>query len=276
MLMAGQKMTNKMKKYLEIGREHLCSLLFPERCPVCDEILGPEEKYKGIHSACESKLYPIRGAVCMHCGRPIGDENRERKTSEYFASQKFESAYEYCQDCMNKKYDRQSYVVQGKSLYLYKGSIKKTMYRFKYSNKREYAAFFAKCAMEQYGTWLRKLGVEVIVPVPMYSGKQRKRGYNQAECFARELEKQSAIPMRTDLVYRIRNTAPQKGLGELQRKNNLKNAFHSGKNVVQYSCALVVDDIYTTGCTVEAVARELIKQGMHRVYRMTICIGDDM
>lgn len=267
---AGQKMMNKIKRCLEIGRELISSLFFPMRCPVCDEILEPEEIRKGIHSACENKLYPILGAVCMHCGRPIGDYNPSNKESEY------ESTREYCYDCAAKGYDRNSSIRQAKALYLYKGAVKNTMYRFKYSNKREYATFFAKQAVERYGVWMKRMGIEVIVPVPMYPMKQKKRGYNQAECFAKEISKHMGIPSNVNLVCRNMDTAPQKGLGEKQRKNNLKNAFQSGKNVVQYNCAMVVDDIYTTGSTAEAVAQELIKQGTRRVYLMTVCIGGDM
>lgn len=259
---AGQKMTNKYKKYMEIGRELLGSLLFPRRCPVCDELLEPEDVKRGIHSICESKLSPVLGAVCMHCGRPLGEDNpRDVK--------------EYCYDCEDKGYHICSSIVQAKSLYLYKGEIKKAMYRFKYSNKREYADFFGRKAVEKYAWWIKRSGVEVIVPVPMYKGKQRRRGYNQAETFARQVSRYLEIPMRANLVSRVVNTAPLKGLDQLQRKNNLKNAFQLTESVVQYKCALVVDDIYTTGNTAEAVAHQLLKKGIHRVYLMTICIGED-
>lgn len=287
MLTAGQKMTNKWKKILEKSRELLGSLLFPARCPVCDEILAPEEIQNGIHPACESKLYPIYGAVCMHCGRPLGDRNPRNDKTLYdnLREDMFGSVREYCYDCIRKNYvpktgsghlqQTESFITQAKSLYLYQGAVKTTMYRLKYSNKREYAPFFARRAVEQYGGWIRRLGIEVIVPVPMYVPKQRKRGYNQAETFARELSKQTGIPVNTKLVCRVADTTPQKELDEKERKNNLKNAFQTGKNVVQYSCAMVVDDIYTTGSTAEAVARELIKQGTRRVYLLTICIGGD-
>lgn len=259
MLTVGRKMTNKIKIYLEICRELFSSLLFPRRCPVCDEILEPEDLEKGIHFACESKFYPVCGTVCMHCGRPVGSLNPE-----------------YCNDCIQKGYHKKSNIKQVKALYLYKSAIKKTMYRFKYSNKREYASFFAKQAAEAYAVWMRKMGIEVIIPVPMYKKKQKKRGYNQAECFARALSRVTGIPVDSNCILRKIDTAPQKGLGELQRKNNLKNAFHSRKSVVQYKCVLVVDDIYTTGNTAEAVAQEIIKLGAHCVYVMTICIGEDI
>lgn len=259
MLTAGQKMTNKIILLAKKSRDIFLSLLFPPRCPVCDEILEPEEIEKGIHLACENKLYPIFGATCMHCGRPLTNISRE-----------------YCYDCVQKGYASKSNITQGKALYLYKGVVKKSMYRFKYSNKREYAHFFAEKAVEIYGDWMRQKGVDVIVPVPMYKPKQRKRGYNQAESFARALSEMTGIPVDTTLVYRVEDTTPQKGLDFNQRKNNLKNAFQQGKNVVQYRCAMVVDDIYTTGSTAEAVARELIKQETHQVYLFAVCIGEDM
>ena len=260
MLTVGQNRMTKIKQWINKCRELLGSLLFPPRCPVCDEILEPEEAENGIHLACDSKLYYIQGAVCMHCGRPLGDNNPHK---------------EYCFDCIGKCYAKESYISQGKSLYLYKGVAKKMMYRFKYSNKQEYAAFFAKETINRYAIWMKQRKIDVIVPVPMYRKKQRRRGYNQAECFARQLSLQTGIPMDTRLVYRVQDTAPQKGLDANARRNNLKNAFQKGEFVVQYTCAMVVDDIYTTGSTAEAVARELKNIGIHRVYLLTVCIGED-
>jgi len=294
MLTAGRKMM-KIKKWFVDGREIILSLLFPPRCLVCDEILTPEEKEKGIHLVCESKLYPVKGAVCMHCGRPFG-QNQSLYKRQYHkeidpASTQFrcesmpgklsmnayldvESVQEYCRECHRKGYVRvhsDSAIVQGKALYLYKGAIKQSMYRFKYANKREYAKFLAKQAVETYGDWFQR--IEVIVPVPMYSKKQKVRGYNQAEIFARELSKYTGIPVDKHCVYRVKNTIPQKGLSDIERKNNLENAFQRGKSIVQYSHILIVDDIYTTGYTAEAVARELRKKGGCQIHLFSICIG---
>ena len=77
-------------------------------------------------------------------------------------------------------------------------------------------------------------------------------------------------------MYRVKDTKAQKTLNPNERKNNLKNAFQIGKSIVQYSHILVVDDIYTTGSTAQAVAEELIKQGVGHVYFMSICIGETM
>lgn len=302
-------------------REFVCSLLFPLRCPVCDDILSPEEKEKGIHFTCESKFYPVQGAVCMHCGRSLLSI-RENHPEKMLKNQCYgESTKEFCEDCKRRGYaaggisgsrspaeqqwseNTHSYsaIHQGRALYHYRGAIKSTMYRFKYSNKREYAMFFAKQAVRQYpqlfkrvdakpyqgDAWERKKDkrtrsenpqtrIQAIIPVPMYLPKQKKRGYNQAECFARELSKITGIPVDTRVIQRVQDTTPQKELNDVERKNNLKNAFQKRKNIVQYSHVLVVDDIYTTGSTVEAVAKELKNLGIRQIDVLSICIGGGM
>lgn len=268
MHLAGRRKTMKKPSLLQeqIWKcgETLCSLLFPKRCVVCDGVLVPEETDAGIHKKCQGKLHPVRGAVCMRCGRPLSAEKTDAVAQSHITR-------EYCYECQGKK----SYIIQGKSLFLYKGEIKKTMYRLKYANKREYAPFFAKVAQERYGNWLRQQGIEAIVPVPMYLPKQKKRGYNQAQSFAKALSRQTGIPIADDLVVRVKDTPPLKLLNPSERKNNLKNAFQKGKSIVQYSQILVVDDIYTTGSTAEAVAETLHRQGVVRVYFMSMCIGEN-
>lgn len=325
-------------KILRIGRELISSLLFPKRCPVCDELLSPEELDKGIHLTCENKFYPVEGAVCMHCGRPLGQLNsrnekntqiRLEKQMEYKKYDKGfdfdtiipehikrESAYEYCRECHRRGFvvhgaqdsrgvlgysgtkgsrdasdhfgaqgnrgasdvlgirgNLGSAITQAKALYRYRGVIKQTMYRLKYANKREYAAFFARKAVEWYADWFGSLQFDVIIPVPMYLPKQRQRGYNQAETFATELSYLTGISVDVTCIRRIKDTTPQKNLDDMERKNNLENAFQITKSIVQYNCVLMVDDIYTTGYTVETVAKELRKHVECQIYVLSICIG---
>ncbi len=243
--------------------ESICNGLFPRRCPVCDELLEPEEVSKRIHTACEAKLYPVMGTCCMHCGRPL------------------EGAWaEFCHDCAKRPESKSGYItdtfIQGKSVYLYQGPIKKAMYRLKYSNRREYADFFAEKVVERYAGWIRDKGIQAIVPVPMYRPKQRRRGYNQAETIARALGRLLNLPVEAGLIRRIKDTKPQKELNDVQRKNNLKSAFQKTESIVQYTHILVVDDIYTTGSTADAVAAELMKTKVEAVYFLSICIGEGM
>jgi ComF family protein len=257
----------------------ICDGFYPRRCPVCDEILGPEEAEQKIHSLCVGKLRYVTGATCMQCGRPLDNEVRE-----------------YCYDCqrlwrqniefmpqskhawreITRATEATTQISQGKAIYLYQGPIKETMYRFKYSNKREYAEFFAEEAVRIYGDWMKRKNIQAIVPVPMYMPKQRRRGYNQAETFAKALGRKMNIPVDATLVKRVKDTKPQKELNDLERKNNLKNAFQKTESIVQYSHILVVDDIYTTGSTAMAVAEQLRKTNTCQVYFLSICIGKGM
>lgn len=229
--------------------KELTDWFYPPRCPVCDEILAPG---KLICPSCEKEACPVVEPVCKKCGKPMENEKRE-----------------YCSDCSQKKHVYK----QGKAVFVYKLGIKKSMYRFKYSNRREYAAFYAKRAVEVHGDWIRRRTVEVIVPVPMYAGKKRRRGYDQAEIFARALGREMKIPVNTRLVRRVRNTTPQKELSGKERQRNLKNAFQLTQDIVKYTQILLVDDIYTTGSTIDAVAATLISGGAEDIYYICISIG---
>lgn len=234
----------------------LWNCLFPRRCIICDEILGPEYmEQRELHATCCNKVEVVSGAICFHCGRPL------KKDTE-----------EYCYDCKRK--DLNHSFVEGRSLYLYKGEMKKVMYRFKYSNKREYASFFAREAYDRYHEWLEQKEIDCIVPVPMYKPKMKQRGYNQAQCFAKELSRISNIPMEESCILRMKDTKPQKELNDLERQQNLKSAFKIVKNIVQYNRILVVDDIYTTGSTADAVACELKTNNTQKIYVLSICIGE--
>lgn len=246
-------------------KNKLLDVFFPRRCMLCDQLLKYGEV--GVHRKCQKLLFPTAGAVCMHCGRPVTSEQ-----------------VEYCFDCSRKKGVT---FTQGRALYVYRGQIKMSMYRFKYSNKREYADFLAEQMLERFRDWLRRCDVEAIVPVPMYRRKQRLRGYNQAEVLAGKLHRQwqlwskkqpDIIPpaFEPQLVVRVRDTRPQKELNDTERKNNLKNAFQTREKVVKYKKVLLIDDIYTTGSTADAIAEALYQAGVQQIFFLSVCIGQGM
>ncbi len=207
----------------------------------------------GICEECETSrtVVPVKGAVCTKCGKPIG------------------RADEYCADCKKIKH---SYV-QGKSVFLYEGNMKKSMYRFKYSNRRAYARFYARAAKRLHGAWIDRIAPDMIVPIPLHDKKLYKRGYNQAESFAKALGDEVGIPVSAKALKRVNDTRPQKYLGRQGRKKNLENAFIIGGTVVKSNCIMLVDDIYTTGSTMDAAAKVLLDAGASRVYMMTVCTG---
>lgn len=249
------------RNILGMIKDILLNMLFPPRCPVCDEIVGIGEKY--IHAGCASSLYEIGNDVCLRCGKPVASASEE-----------------YCDDCRRAvatagRYKKLLYK-QGKALFVYKGDIKHTMYRFKYSNRREYAAYFSQKTVDKYLEWIQSCGIDVIVPVPMYGRKKKKRGYNQAESFAKELSRRTKIPVNIGLVKRVKDTQPLKTMGYIQRKNCLERAFQVDDSIVKYYHILLVDDIYTTGSTAEAICSEIMKHSACDIYLMNICIGQEV
>ena len=129
---------------------------------------------------------------------------------------------------------------------------------------------------EHCGAQIRRWGVEEIIPIPLHPARKRKRGYNQAEILAEELGCLLHIPVRKDVLYRIRKTRPQKSLNDTERIRNLKGAFAvSGKETVKAK-VLIVDDIYTTGSTIRRCAKMLRLAGAEKVYFLTISIGQGL
>ena len=230
----------------------LSDLVFPRRCPVCDGVLSARDGQQLICSTCIPKIKYIKSPRCYKCGKQLDEEETE-----------------YCLDCRSKEHAFE----RGLALYDYL-SVRLSMYRFKYSGRREYAGFFGRDMAEHFGDYFKKTGIDAIVPVPMYEAKKRTRGYNQAEVLADSLGKELGIPVMKDLVKRTRNTRPMKMLSPVERAANLKNAFIIGQFDVKLRKILVVDDIYTTGCTTDAVANVLKAAGVLEVYFAALSIGE--
>ena len=118
------------------------------------------------------------------------------------------------------------------------------------------------------------MDADAFIPVPLHRTRQDKRGYNQAELLARELSRLFGVPTRSDIVKRTKKTLPQKQLNAISRQNNLKKAFNIGSDVVKLNKTIIIDDIYTTGSTLDAVASELKRHGVGKIYFITLCIGE--
>ena len=251
-----KKQQNRLKYAVVSVWDSLLECLFPPRCFVCDELLDTADlrRKRRIHTACRAKLHPVVQPYCYHCGCPLPD-----------------AEIEYCTDCRKHR----SFLTEGRSLFVYRGDIRKAMYRFKYGNRRGCARFLAEEAACRMQPWIHKNGIEAIVPVPMAAKKERYRGYNQAALFGRELGQLLSIPCLLKCVCRTADTRPQKELNRRERQKNVKNAFQIRDSVVEYKRILIVDDIYTTGATAEAVAEQLQHAGVEQVYVLSACIGKD-
>jgi ComF family protein len=146
----------------------------------------------------------------------------------------------------------------------------------KYKNQRSYAKIYAAELAKHFEKQIRMWGVQEIIPVPLHKKRYKKRGYNQAELIARELSKQLSIPLDTKTVFRVKHTRPQKELNDVQRNQNLEDAFFVSPSAPKRKCVLIVDDIYTTGSTIHHIAQGLKKAGVDKVYFLTISIGQGL
>lgn len=227
----------------------LTDLLFPRRCPVCDRPVKPAGGL--ICAECKAGLKYVRQPFCMKCGRQLTDGGQE-----------------YCADCAHKKhvYDR------GISLYQYK-SVQTTIYRFKYGGRREYARFLGGEMAARLGRQILAWKPDALIPVPLHETRLQKRGYNQAGLLAEEMGRSLKIPALHDWISREKNTAPLKLLGAAERQNNLKKAFKIKRDDVKLSTIVIIDDIYTTGSTVDEIAAECRKKGVRAVYFAALSAG---
>ena len=199
---------------------------------------------------CARDIRPISGPRCYKCGKPVREEE------------------EYCRDCQSHP----GVFDQGRGIFLYDDRMKYSIMKYKYFGCREYSRIYGK-AMYLYGKDLLVLWQpQMIVPVPLHWRKQKIRGFNQAELLARELSRYTGIPVNTRLLKKNHATRSQKKLDAAGRKQNLKEAFQvvgnpAGKRI------LLIDDVYTTGSTMDVVSRALLGKGASHVFFLTLCIG---
>lgn len=233
----------------------LLDILYPVRCPVCGEIVIP--KGNKICPPCEGRLQFVTEPRCKKCSKPIEEDQRE-----------------YCSDCECKNF----HFDHGYSLWIYDSVMKKSVSDFKYSHKKEYAKYYIQEIVNNYGETIKRLSPDVLVPVPIHKSKYYERGYNQTEILAKGLARELKIPVLTHLLIRNKKTLAQKHLSDKERLRNLRQAFvFNKKEAYKYpnklKKILLVDDIYTTGSTIEACTNVLMKHGIDRVYFITLCIG---
>lgn len=126
------------------------------------------------------------------------------------------------------------------------------------------------------GGWLAELVREsgwrgdLVVPVPLSRGRFRERGYNQAALVAQQLARRLGVPSSAQAVTRHRETSSQVGLNSSQRRSNVAGAFEADGQIVAHRAVLLIDDLYTTGSTIEACGRALIAGGAVDVKALTV------
>lgn len=230
---------------------YLKELLFPKRCPVCDGIVNGLGR--DICIECRQVLKPLAGELCCKCGKKL-----------------LKGEKEYCRDC-----GRYPHVFdRAMALYEY-GDVADSIYRFKYADRQEYADFFGKEMAAAFAGRKEIIRPSGLVPVPLHKKRLAQRGFNQAFLLAKVIGREWNLPVYDKIVIRQSNTVPQKNLNAAERQNNLKKAFKIVQNEVKLSTIIIIDDIYTTGSTADAVSQAFRQAGTDRIYIMALAIGKD-
>ena len=224
---------------LALLKRTFLDLLFPLRCVGCRKVGG------WLCAECRGDIELLRPPLCPRCGLPTAQGR-------------------LCLRCQ-----RASLQIDGvRSVAFFEGPMREAVHRLKYSNSRGLAAPLGEMMVSYWRDV--HLPADVIVPVPLHTRRLRERGYNQAALLARELGKGVDLPVLERALIRVRDTPPQVDLSAEERKANVREAFHCPDGRLAGKSVLLVDDVYTTGATLEACGLALRQRGVRTVWALTL------
>ena len=241
-------MHQKILKKLNCILKTFIKIIYPNRCISCKKIIEDE----GFCIDCWKKLVFINSKRCKCCGKPLDTESF------------------ICGVCLDKKY----YFDQNISVY--NKTIARAIFEFKFKDKTFLSKKFADLMKNNINNFSYK--IDYIVSVPMHLNRLRKRGYNQSFLLANDLANLTNIDFIKDLLIKTKNTSRQVGLNVKERKTNLKGSFSikdKYKDIIKNKNILIIDDVFTTGSTINECAKILKLEGkVNKVMSLTIAKTD--
>jgi len=223
--------------------------IFPPQCLTCEALVPA---HGTLCLTCWQGVKFIDEPMCYCCGQPFEYTIGERAL---------------CGECIKELPP----FARARSVFVYDEHSRALVTKLKFSDQLYLATVF--------GPWLAKIGAEMIgmsnliVPVPLHYWRFVGRRYNQAALLAEALSKKTHLPVLPDALIRKKHTPPQTGLSRRQREDNVKGAFAINprhKDTVKGKHILLIDDVLTTGATLSACARSLIKAGAMQVNVLTL------
>lgn len=220
-------------------RGQLLDLLFPSRCASCHRI------GESLCPRCLSSIRLVEPPFCPRCGQPP----------------RFEG--EPCFQC--RVYPL--HLAQIRAVAYHEGPLRKAVHAFKYARRIDLAGPLS--ALLQQHLLSSALRVDLITAVPLHPGRRLERGYNQSELLGRELARGTGIRY-VDGVVRLRATSDQVGLSAAARRANVEGAFSADPRAFRGCRVLLVDDVCTTGATIDACAVALGNAGAQLIYGLAV------
>jgi ComF family protein len=214
-------------------------LLFPPRCGGC---LAPGSLWC---EACRAAVQWIAPPWCEKCGQML-------------------AADQLCTSCRAHPLQ----IEKIRSVALFEGVLRQAIHRFKYERLSGLAEPFGEMLAAYWRA--EQLAADWVIPVPLHSSRERDRGYNQSELLARQLARRVNAPLSGKGLRRTRATAVQMTLDAAQRRENVAGAFECVEPRVRGARVMIVDDVSTTGATLEACAQAVLKAGAASVMGLTL------
>jgi len=239
--------------------QRLLSNIFPSRCILCQQAVIEHaiNQHIEICSGCYQVL-PHNDHCCAHCALPLPEDISIDAASKNDA---------LCGRCIKQR-PQFDYAY---SLFYYQGEVIRLVHRLKFSEKISYARSIGELLLKKVlDELLPEQGrPEYIIPVPLHNKRLRQRGFNQSAEISRVIAKKTGLTIKHDVVVRQRSTLTQTGLKAKQRQKNIKGAFKVMRSL-NAKHVLIVDDVMTTGSTVNELAKVLKKSGVERVGVLSI------
>ena len=231
----------------------LVSVFFPSGCRLCERLLTSASRVP-LCEECLSSFSRVAGMICVVCGRPMPGLSPEPEQPLF------------CPACQNGTYafDR------ARSFALYEEAVVRAILLLKFEQIEPLGAWFAGRLAELASAEGNKLAADVVVPVPLHLERERERGYNQAALISKPLAKRLKLPHQAVLLVRTRARPDKQVLSFEERWESVRGAFvtRPGSQVDNLR-VLLVDDVMTTGATLDACSRALLGAGAKSVIGLT-------
>ena len=220
------------------------SLFFPNRCIFCNGLIDPFDDYCEI---CAEQIPFIKGEICTHCG-----------------SKK--------EDCQCDKKKSVNYYAVAAPLY-YEGEVKSCIQRFKFKDERNISKPLAKLMYKTLKDNFSDLSFDYVTYVPMFRKRERERGFNQSRLLAREISELSGITFADKMLVKLYDTDNQHECSGLERTGNLIGVFDvDGKTDITDKTVLLIDDVKTSGATLNECGKMLYLNGAKSVICLTAAV----
>ena len=230
----------------------LWAAVWPERCPLCRAVLGPGSP-PALCDQCLAMTRPLAAPLCAVCGRELSL-----------------AAMTPGQVCGRCRLEPPAFDA-ARSFAAYGGLLAQAIRAFKFRGDRSILPALRGLMQQADQDWLLASDVDAVVPVPLHRARLAARGFNQAADLARPVARRRAVPLLFGALVRVRDTEPQYGLSREQRRGNVKGAFKVDRpGRIKGKSIMLVDDIMTTGVTVNESAQMLKDAGAAGVVVLTL------